>query len=75
MGLQNLTYPRLKACLVARSIEQWYGIDFEETFVPVIKWSTIRAITARVAQLRHEIHHLDVKIGSLFGLIKELVFI
>jgi hypothetical protein len=66
--------PRLKARLVARGFEQRFGIDYEETFAPVVKWSTIRALTARVAQFSHEIHHLDVKIAFLYGLIKEEVF-
>ena len=37
---------KLKARLVARGFEQQYGVDFEETFAPVVKWSTIRALTA-----------------------------
>jgi hypothetical protein len=58
---------RLKARLVARGFEQKYGVDFEETFAPVVKWSTIRASTARVAQLQHKIHHLDVKTAFFYG--------
>jgi hypothetical protein len=66
--------PRLKARLVARGFEQRFGIDFKETFAPVVKWSTICALTAYAAQLNHEIHHLDVKTAFLYGLIKEEVF-
>jgi hypothetical protein len=35
-----------KARLVARGCEQMKGIDFEETFAPIIKWVTIRAMVA-----------------------------
>ena len=62
---------RFKARLVARGFEQQYGVDFEETFAPVVKWSTIRALTARAAYLGHQIHHLDVKTAFLYGKITD----
>jgi transposase InsO family protein len=65
---------RLKARLVARGFEQQYGVDFEETFAPVVKWSTIRALTARAAQLGHAIHHLDVKTAFLYGKITDDIY-
>ena len=33
-----------KACLVAKSFTQEYGIDYEETFTPVACISSIRAL-------------------------------
>ena len=65
---------RLKARLVAHGFEQRYSVDFEETFAPVIKWSTIRALTARAAQLKHEIHHLDVKTAFLYEKITDEIY-
>ncbi len=32
---------KLKARIVARGFEQLHGLDYMETFAPVIKWNTI----------------------------------
>lgn len=38
------TLDRYKACLVAKWFKQRYGIDYEDTFSPVVKAATIRII-------------------------------
>lgn len=41
--------------------EQCVGIDFEETFFPIVKWGTLRMILALATQSYWELFHLNVK--------------
>ncbi|CAM6103220.1 unnamed protein product [Calypogeia fissa] len=65
---------RLKARLVARGNEQIYGIDFNNTFAPMVKWATLRTVTAIAAALQWEIHHMDVVTAFLNGKVKEELY-
>jgi hypothetical protein len=60
---------------VARGFEQQHGLDYEETFVPVVKWGTLRGLAALAAKRMYSIFHLDVKTAFLHGHLKEEVFI
>ena len=40
---------RYKVCLVAKGYAQTYGIEFEETFSPIAKMATVRAVIAMAA--------------------------
>lgn len=56
----NATQFRLKARLVARGFEQQAGIDFHETFAPVVKWSTLRSVIALSVALGWDLQHMDI---------------
>ena len=65
---------RYKARLVAKGYSQLYGIDFTETFAPVVRFSSLRAILAIAAAADYEIHQMDVKTAFLNGDLDEDIY-
>ena len=63
-----------KARLVAKGFAQKEGIDYEETFAPTAKWTTIQTLFALAAQNGWKVHQMDVKTTFLNGDLKEKVY-
>lgn len=63
-----------RARLVAKGFSQKPGIDFDETFSPVVKHSTLRLLLALSVQLKLNVYHLDVVTAFLNGKLEETVF-
>jgi transposase InsO family protein len=53
--------PRYKARLVARGFEEVKGLDYTDTFSPVVKPSSIRTILSITAAHNRLLHQFDVK--------------
>ena len=56
---------------MARGFSQIEGIDYEETFAPVARYSSIRTILALSVHMGWHIHQMDVKIVFLNGITRK----
>lgn len=63
----------------ARFLENMYtqkeGIEYEETFTIVARYTSIKCIISLTVQMRWEIHQMDVRTSFLKGVIEEDVYI
>ena len=63
-----------KIRLVAKGFRQTHGIDYDETFSPVVMLKSIRVLLAIAAYYDYEIWQMDVKTAFLNGNLLEDVY-
>ena len=68
----NTTRHKARLCFMGN--RQIKGLDFNETFAPVAKFTTIRCILAMTAANGWELHQMDVKTAFLNGDLDEEVY-
>jgi len=63
-----------KAMLVIKRCAQVNGIDFQETFSPVVKYDSIRVILAIAAARKLILRQFDIKTAFLYGDLEEDIY-
>lgn len=71
----NGSIEKYNSIFVTKGFSQFEGIDYEETFSPIARYSSIRSILSLVVQMGWKIHQMDVKKKILNGVIEEEVYI
>ena len=71
---ENGKIDRFKGRLVARGFLQKYGIEFDEKFSPVVRFTSIRALLAFAVSRNMFIHQIDVVTAFLNGTLDEDVY-
>ncbi len=66
---------KYKTRLVARGFRQIKGINYEETFAPVVRFETIRYLLAYAVQHELPVHHMDVETAFLNGELEEEIYL
>nr|GEX15427.1 hypothetical protein [Tanacetum cinerariifolium] len=72
---EEQTVIRNKSRLVVRGYRQEEGINFEESFAPVVRMEAIRILLAYVAHKSFSVFQMDVKTAFLHGSLKEDVYV
>ena len=66
---------KYKARFVARGFSQKEGINYEETFAPVARYTLIRTIISLAAKMKWKLHQMDMKTTFLNSVIEEELYI
>jgi histone deacetylase 1/2 len=66
------TLDKYKARLVAKGYKQRFSIDYEDTFIPVVKVTTVRIILSVAISRGWSLRQLDIQ-NALHGILEEEV--
>jgi len=69
--VDNENEVRYRAHLVAKGFSPNQGIDYDETFSPVVRYTTLRFLFALSVNLNLKVRHLDVTTAFLNGFLEK----
>lgn len=65
---------KYKARIVAKGYSQVHGVDFDETFSPVARLTSLRILLVIVAYYDLELHQMDADTAFLNGILEETIY-
>jgi hypothetical protein len=71
----DVSVEKFKARFVARGFSQKEGIDYDEIFALVARYTSIRIIISLAAVFGWKLHQMDVKTAFLNGEVEQEVYI
>ena len=66
---------RFKARLVAQGYTQTEGVDYGETFAPVVSLLTIRSLLALATEMDWDVYQMDVETAFLNSKVEEIIYV
>ena len=67
----DVSIEKYKEIFMAWGFSQKEGIDYEETFAPIARYTSIRSVLALATMMKWKIHQMDVKTTFLNGVVEE----
>ena len=61
---------KYKARFAGHGFSQKEGIDYEDTFAPITRYTSIRSVLALESKMKWKLHQMDVKTTFLNGVIE-----
>jgi hypothetical protein len=68
------TVSRYKSRICARGFMEREGIDYNEVFAPVVKFTSLRTLLSIATAMGWEIHQVDVDTAFLYAPLEELIY-
>jgi hypothetical protein len=65
---------RFKACIIAKGFKQHHGIDYDDTFSPVVKLATIQVLLSLAVTQGWHMRQIDIDNAFLHGYLEEEVY-
>ena len=73
--IADTSIEKYKARFVAHGFSQKEGMDYENTFAPIARYTSIKYVFALAIVMKWNIHQMDMKINFLNGVVEEEVYV